>query len=211
MIYSSTLTCWLTDCWNKSPSGTFSNEMCVFFSICPYIRFNLFFIFHFQASKVRVYFSLYVLMCWNFSGIVKISSPPALKSLSQEEQIEYNKTCTYLRLKVRRSSLALSRSLTENVALPRKQLWKQDSKQKVDITFSLSFNQTENCKFTAVFKWKTNDCIDLSRLPLASYVDTKLITWIWRKRTWNYGKIDSQSKQGQGLHWTEKLWTLPGL
>lgn len=102
---------------------------------------------------VKLYFSLYVLMCWNFSGIVKRSGPPALKSLSLEEQIKYNKTCTYLRLKVRCSSLALSRSLTENVALPRKQLWKRDSKQKVNITFS-SFNDTENWKFPAVFKRK---------------------------------------------------------
>lgn len=129
--------------------------MCMFFFVCPYISFSLFsFIFIFLAAKVRFYFSLYVLMCWNFSGIVKKSSPPALKSFSLEEQIKYNKICTYLRLKVRRSSLALSRSLTENVALPRKQLWKQDSKQKLNITFSSSSNNTKNCKILAVFKWK---------------------------------------------------------
>lgn len=38
-------------------------------------------------------------------------------------------TCTYLRLKVRRSSLALSRSPTENVALPRKVLCRPRQKK----------------------------------------------------------------------------------
>ena len=39
-------------------------------------------------------------------------------------------TCTYLRLKVRRSSLALSRSPTENVALPRKVLCRPRQKKQ---------------------------------------------------------------------------------
>lgn len=83
---------------------------------------------------------------------MKRSSPPSLKWLCLEEQIKCNETWTYLRLKVRRSSLALNRSLTENVALPRKQLWKQDRKEKVDIMLSPnSYDTKKNVMSMVVF------------------------------------------------------------
>lgn len=53
----------------------------------------------------------------------------AWRNTESNEQ-SMTETCTYLRLKVRRSSLALSRSPTENVALPRKLLCRTRQRRK---------------------------------------------------------------------------------
>lgn len=74
--------------------------------------------------------------CMDFI-LVYLNTRVILKYFNRVQKDKSSATCTYLRLKVRRSSLALSRSLTANVALPRKQLCKQDSKLKVDITVFL--------------------------------------------------------------------------
>lgn len=79
-------------------------------------------------------------------------------------------TCTYLRLKVSRSSLALSKSPTENVALPRKLLCKTRQRRKntagymgksISAASIESKNKTIQRHYwtTLFFFWSYNRCV----------------------------------------------------